>query len=1356
MNICKHRRAIALFLALALCLGMLPTAFAAQGLGYYDPAERWVTSSNRTNELDSNAIVSRETFHCCDCNKDTIFAVYRTPEYSRDGASALSRNVMYSDGTTVDEQGRGYILDGTPGVDAYYTGYHWTKAVCETCGTINSNMGMTAYCYNKSIYRLNDCATEFFQNIPESVSYECADSRYHTKTTKSGDYCIFCFGTLSATVSKLERHDLTSAVQTQLANQRFVEVETCADCGYSHTGYLAAKAVISSYYGVADGRPHTVTVSDLSDAGVSTAIRYGNTANSCTLTSAPNYTEAGEYTVYYEITYTYGGQSMTENGVAYVQLRPQEPNEPPANLLECPKHSYALVSTVPATCTSLGYNRYLCTVCGATENRDYTAALGHSWQDVTVREASCGVPGKAAHICTRCGQVNTFEIPAVAHSYNLFSVPATCTSSGYEAEECSICGERHILSVADRAAHQYIATTTPATCMTSGRTTYRCTFCGDSYTDAYIEPLGHTWDLGKVITPATCTTDGVKEYRCTRCNVTTLEAIPATGHTPGKSDICGQPDTCTVCGTTLNATTFGGNGAIHNYIADTTTATCTTGGRTTYRCTHCGDSYTDAYTEPLGHSWDLGTVITPATCTTDGVKEHRCTRCSATTLEAIPANGHDYDEIVTPATCQTEGTITRRCKNCGESKTIGYMAALGHAWDGGTAVTVSNCTGDGVTEYRCTRCDAHYLAADSAAGHTPGPAATCTQAQVCTVCGVVLAGPIGHTYEKTVIPPTCLEGGKTVIACADCDSAYEIDPTQPLGHDWDAGTPITTATCTGEGVMEHKCTRCNDTYLEAQSAAGHTSGPAATCTQPQVCADCGAVLKKPLGHSYKATVTAPTCEKMGFTTYTCAACGDSYKSDYTNPTGHKAGDWIVDKAATTYAQGQKHKECTVCKKVLETAVIEKLYMTATTDTHGEAVVDGYLVTVTDTDTRQPVSGAEVVLDKKDGLTVLLPARRLLDYNDQTTITVRLVRDGSAVSALAVAVTDKNDNYAADTTDRAGKITVPQGSTITNGDGKATVGWQDADRDRHTLTVKVTDFETTRPIVGADVSIGKTGSITVTLPRKVDMDEDNRITVTVTNHKQTPQEGLTVIVKADLGQREEGQTDKGGVLTVPAMPVEAQEHGAYIVGYDNGNFGPEDNMTRGEAAAIFARLLAQRKGEHIYPTTYAAYSDIPAGAWYGPYARYLTSYGVTYGRGNGTFAGDELISRAEFVTMATRFFSVYGDGAPDLMEQYKSFDDVAEGYWAARYIQTAAARGWINGYSDGLFYGGANITRAEAVTVVNRLLGREADRDYIKANLRKLVTFPDVSTRHWAYYTILEAATGHVARPAEAGESWNKK
>ena len=123
-------------------------------------------------------------------------------------------------------------------------------------------------------------------------------------------------------------------------------------------------------------------------------------------------------------------------------------------------------------------------------------------------------------------------------------------------------------------------------------------------------------------------------------------------------------------------------------------------------------------------------------------------------------------------------------------------------------------------------------------------------------------------------------------------------------------------------------------------------------------------------------------------------------------------------------------------------------------------------------------------------------------------------------------------------------------------------------------------------------------------------------------------------------------------------------------------------------------------------------------------------------------------------MAARFFDVYGDGAEEIMEQYEGFDDVSDGYWAAEYIKDAAIHGWVEGYGDGTFRADDPIDRAEVVTIVNRLLGREADEDYIADNLRKLNTFPDVSRKHWAYYAVMEAANAHTAVLGES-ESWSK-
>ena len=1078
----KAKRLLSLLLALVLCVGLVPSAFAIQDNAYHDPAEHWITALDRTDELDANAVVTQETFYCAECDMETTSTVWRTPEYTVDGVSAMTRNVIYSDGTMADGETKGTILDGTPGVDATYTGFHWTKSCCETCGVINSNSGKDAYDYGKNIYILYDCAAEFMEDLDETVTYEYTDDTYHTKTVTGGTYCCFCYGTHYEENSTLERHTMESAIRPEIANGRFVEMESCTLCDYAVTSYTGAKAVIANYYGTVDGQPHTVTVSDLSESGVTTQIRYGHSADSCTLTSAPNYTEAGSYPIYYEITYTYKDTDMTENGVAYVHLYDASTGDCACGCgnPDCAcdgdcggdccsddscgdNHNWVLLNSVDASCITLGYDRYVCVDCGRTEKRDYTAQLGHAYQSTVIRDATCETDGKVLEICERCGDVKETSTPKGEHEYMTYSVSATCTSPGYTVRECAICGDRHIEDITSALSH--------------------------------------------------------------------------------------------------------------DYIAKVTAAICEAGGHTLHICEGCGSSFVTDYTDALGHSWDEGTIIT-------------------------------------------------------------------------------------------------------------------------------------------------------------------------------------NATCTGESVIEYTCTRCGATRLEGGDASGHVPGEAATCTTPQLCTNCGAVIENALGHDYEAVVTDPTCTEMGYTTYTCTRCGDSYKGDYTDAAGHQPGDWIIDVEPTTDSEGSKHKECEVCGETLETEEIEKIYNQSTTDEHGEAIVGGYLVTVTDTDTTNPVANATVTLHEDDTLSVLLPSGRLLDYADQTTVTVQLVEDKSPVADMFIAVTDRNDNYCEDTTDASGQITVPGTTGKTNEDGDATVGYEDEDGDKWTLTVTVEDYETGRPIEGAEVSIGKTGNITVILPDGEDMDENNRITITVTDNERDPQEGVTVIVKGDLGQSERGETDEDGKLTVPAV-TESEYHGIYIVGYEDGSFGPERNMTRAEASAIFARLLSDRLGERIPSGSGVQFEDVNPDAWYAGYVQYLTGYGIAVGFDDGLFHGDEPITRAEFVAMTVRFFAVYGDGNAEIMEQYAEFNDVSDGYWAAEYIQDAAVHGWIEGYGDGTFRPGVDITRAEVVTIVNRLLGREADEAYIDENINRLVTFHDMTEDHWAYYDVMESANAHTAYKDGSGEQWSK-
>ena len=253
MNLKKNhysRRALALLLTLVMCVGMIPTAFAAQQNSYHDPAEHWMQASGRTNELDANSVVTRETFKCGECGKATSFEVFRVPEYTRNGQPALSRNVKYSDGTMVDGVGKGDTMDGIPGKDAAYTGYHYTKAVCETCGGINTNMSKSEYGYLKNVYWLYDCAAAFTQELDETVSYEYTDDTYHTVTTKGGTYCAFCYGTnhmlqrvlKRAGLPRIRFHDLRHTFAT-MALQNGVDVKTVS----SMLGHYSAGFTLDTY-----------------------------------------------------------------------------------------------------------------------------------------------------------------------------------------------------------------------------------------------------------------------------------------------------------------------------------------------------------------------------------------------------------------------------------------------------------------------------------------------------------------------------------------------------------------------------------------------------------------------------------------------------------------------------------------------------------------------------------------------------------------------------------------------------------------------------------------------------------------------------------------------------------------------------------------------------------------------------------------------------------------------------------------------------------------------------------------------------------------------------------------------------
>jgi len=213
----------------------------------------------------------------------------------------------------------------------------------------------------------------------------------------------------------------------------------------------------------------------------------------------------------------------------------------------------------------------------------------------------------------------------------------------------------------------------------------------------------------------------------------------------------------------------------------------------------------------------------------------------------------------------------------------------------------------------------------------------------------------------------------------------------------------------------------------------------------------------------------------------------------------------------------------------------------------------------------------------------------------------------------------------------------------------------------------------------------------------------------------------------------------------AAELNRTDHLAFLSGYANGTFEPDRNMTRAEVTTMFARLLTEKMAaDQTYSNTF---SDVAKSHWAANYIGYMQQFGIITGYADGSFRPDASVTRAEFAAIASRF--------EKLTEGTKSFSDVPSSHWAAKYINFAATRGWVNGYADGTFQPNNSITRAEVAAVTCRLLERNADQSYIRSHLSELRTFTDVSESHWAYWYTMEAANGHDYTKSGSSETWSR-
>ena len=228
-------------------------------------------------------------------------------------------------------------------------------------------------------------------------------------------------------------------------------------------------------------------------------------------------------------------------------------------------------------------------------------------------------------------------------------------------------------------------------------------------------------------------------------------------------------------------------------------------------------------------------------------------------------------------------------------------------------------------------------------------------------------------------------------------------------------------------------------------------------------------------------------------------------------------------------------------------------------------------------------------------------------------------------------------------------------------------------------------------------------------------------------------------------KENNKNNNTGETTPTKVPdlLNGSNHFAYVVGYKDGNVRPQGNITRAETAAIFFRLLKEEvRSENL--SKHNDFADVTEDSWYNTAVSTMAGMNILKGRTANSFAPQAPITRAEFAAICARFDS-------GRAEENSGFTDIS-GHWAEKEIERAATLGWVSGYTDGSFHPDAPITRAEAMTLINRVLCRMPET---KADLLDSMTkWPDNQPGAWYYLAVQEATNSHTYEQKDSKyETW---
>lgn len=391
---------------------------------------------------------------------------------------------------------------------------------------------------------------------------------------------------------------------------------------------------------------------------------------------------------------------------------------------------------------------------------------------------------------------------------------------------------------------------------------------------------------------------------------------------------------------------------------------CKEEGEILYTCSVCKGTKVEALAKTDNHQWREWTTITKPTCSTEGKESRTCKVCSKTEERAIPTIPHTIvKEADKAATCTENGYEGREyCSVCNTTiKERTIIPATGHQWGAWRTTLAKTCTTDGKEVRVCSKCSEKEERTIPATGHTlkkeEGVVATCTKDghegnTVCEVCGETLKEgkvipKLGHDWSNengkctrcgeshehsfgegtTIKELTCTQDGEIDYKCSKC-GYIKKEITKATGHEWGEWKTTLAQTCTTDGKEERTCAKCSEKEERTLKATGHEWGEwqttlAQTCTtdgkEERTCSKCSEKEERTLkatGHkSETVRAKAPTCKENGYTgDEVCKVCHETLNKGTTIPKtdSHEWGKWTTVRESTCTEKGEQSRKCAVC------------------------------------------------------------------------------------------------------------------------------------------------------------------------------------------------------------------------------------------------------------------------------------------------------------------------------------------------------------------------------------------------------------------------------------------------------------